>query len=513
MSKRAEKRRMEREITKKAFLCRESKKNIGMDMPRKAAQADIKLPESVLAELGERQEVVESQYKIYQNILPGLLKKLGRIEDIRTPKKIKHQHTVILLYGILMFVFNMTSRRDANSEMNTAIFFENIKMLFPEIKELPHADTLERLLENIEVDKIEEALTDLVRKMIRNKKFKDFLYKKGYAIAIDGTQKHVRDYRVAEEWLKRKVNAKEGEKKDQFYVYVLEAVLVFKNGLRFPFMSEFLDYEEYKTVEGKQDSETKAFKRLAPRIKSAFPKLPITILLDGLYPNGPVFEICKKYNWGFMIVLQDGSLKNVWRDVNGLKKYEDDDKYKKAEKRRILKMDWADRKQNFWWVNYLEHEYMIDGIKKRSTVHVVVCEENWEEYSAKEKKTLKKSARHAWVSSEPLEKGNIHERCNLMARFRWKIETNILIEKKYGYSYEHCFSYNWNAMRGFHYLMHIGHFLNEIMFNTVDLAEKVKKYGITGFIKLLKKAFGGYLLNAERFEYMRTQNYQLRLSW
>ena len=68
-------------------------------------------------------------------------------------------------------------------------------------------------------------------------------------------------------------------------------------------------------------------------------------------------------------------------------------------------------------------------------------------------------------------------------------------------------------MRGFHYLMHIGHFLNEIMFNTVDLAEKVKKYGITGFIKLLKKAFGGYLLNAERFEYMRTQNYQLRLSW
>lgn len=513
MSKRAERRRIERETAIKAFLSREGKDNIGMDVPRTASQSDIKLPESVTAELGERQEVVESQFKIYQSILPGLLKRLGRIEDIRTPKKIKHQHTIILLYGILMFVFNMTSRREANSEMNSAIFFENIKMVFPEIKELPHADTLERLLENIEVDKIEDALTDLVRKMIRNKKFKNFLYEKGYAIAIDGTQKHVRDYRVAEEWLKRKVNAKEGEKKDQYYVYVLEAVLVFKNGLRFPFMSEFLDYEEYKTAEGKQDSETKAFKRLTERIKRAFPKLPITLLLDGLYPNGPVFEICKKYNWGFMIVLQDGNLKNVWQEVNNLKKYEDDDKYKKAEIRRIHKMNWADREQTFWWVNHLEHEYIIDGIKKRSKIHVVVCEESWEVYSAKEKKIQKKNSRHAWVSSELIDKENVHERCNLMGRSRWKIETNILIEKKYGYGYEHCFSYNWNAMRGFHYLMHIGHFLNEIMFNTVELVEKVKKYGVTGFIKLLRKAFCGYLLDEEKFKYMLTQKYQLRLNW
>jgi chromate transporter len=37
------------------------------------------------------------------------------------------------------------------------------------------------------------------------------------------------------------------------------------------------------------------------------------------------------------------------------------------------------------------------------------------------------------------------------ARHRWNIETEILVEKLYGYNYEHCFSYSWNAMKGYHY--------------------------------------------------------------
>lgn len=511
--KRAEARREKRKAEKNAYLNREGKKNAGMDLPNAGMQYDDRIPETVKAELGERQEIVEAQFKAYRSILPGLLKKLGRIDDVRSPKKVKHKHTVVLLYGILMFAFNMTSRKEANREMNKAIFFKNIKMVFPEIKELPHADTLERILEKIDINKIEETLTETIRQMIREKRFKNFLYKKGYAIAIDGTQKHIRDYRVAEEWLKRKVNGKEGTKEERFYVYVLEAILVFPNGIRLPFMSEFLDFEEYQTAQGKQDSEPKAFRRLSARIKKAFPRLAITLLLDGLYPTGPVFEICKKYNWGYMMVLQDGNLKTVWHEVKHLKEYEDNDKFKKDEKRRIHKMNWANRNQEFWWVNDIDYDYMIDGKKKHSILHVVVCEETWDEYSSKEKKMLQKSSKHAWVSSEPISKQNIHERCNLLGRFRWKIETNILIEKKYGYSYEHCFSHDWNAMRGFHYLMHIGHFLNEIAFNTVELAEKVKKDGITVFMKNLKLAYGGWLLDEDRFKYMKTKKFQLRLVW
>ncbi|MEG3069027.1 MAG: hypothetical protein RQM95_12745 [Syntrophaceticus schinkii] len=49
-----------------------------------------------------------------------------------------------------------------------------------------------------------------------------------------------------------------------------------------------------------------------------FPRLRLTLLLDGLYANGPVIEICRKNKWQFMIVLKDDSLPSVWEEVNGL---------------------------------------------------------------------------------------------------------------------------------------------------------------------------------------------------
>lgn len=53
-----------------------------------------------------------------------------------------------------------------------------------------------------------------------------------------------------------------------------------------PLMSEFLSYTEGDIDTNKQDCELKAFKRLARRLKSAFKRLPVMVLLDGLYPNG-----------------------------------------------------------------------------------------------------------------------------------------------------------------------------------------------------------------------------------
>ncbi len=39
-------------------------------------------------------------------------------------------------------------------------------------------------------------------------------------------------------------------------------------------------------------------------------------------------------------------------------------------------------------------------------------------------------------------------------------EAGILVEKHQGYQYEHCFSYDWKVMCGYHYLMRLGHALN-----------------------------------------------------
>ena len=171
----------------------------------------------------------------------------------------------------------------------------------------------------------------------------------------------------------------------------------------------------------KQDCETKAFKRLARRLKSMFKRLPIMLLLDGLYANGPVIEICRNNRWDYMIVLKDKSLTTVWEEYNVLQGMEPQNHFQ---------MKWGNRKQIFKWVNNIEYE---DDRKKTHLVHVVVCKETWKEVDKKSNEIVPKKSKHAWISNKPLNKRNIHERCNLAARHRWNIESEILIQKHHGY--------------------------------------------------------------------------------
>ena len=156
---------------------------------------------------------------------------------------------------------------------------------------------------NDDVSEIEQAHIEMIRHLIRNKKFPRYLIAGCYPIAIDGTQKFKRSYLWDEECLERKVrskkdeeNAEEQEEKKQYSVYVLEANLAFQNGMVIPLLSEVLSYTQGDDKNNKQDCEQRAFKRLAKRLKECFARLPIMVLLDGLYPNGPVMELCRKNN-------------------------------------------------------------------------------------------------------------------------------------------------------------------------------------------------------------------------
>jgi hypothetical protein len=95
-------------------------------------------------------------------------------------------------------------------------------------------------LQEIEVQFLEDTHVGLRRRWIRNKKFRRYLISQCYPIAIDGTQKLVRNGQwQAEQWLERRRETAQGEHVQQ-YVYVLEANLVFPNGVTLPLLSEFL---------------------------------------------------------------------------------------------------------------------------------------------------------------------------------------------------------------------------------------------------------------------------------
>ncbi|MBF0297380.1 MAG: hypothetical protein HQK51_01590 [Oligoflexia bacterium] len=89
----------------------------------------------------------------------------------------------------------------------------------------------------------------------------------------------------------------------------MEAKLVTSSGFVISIGTEWIENEgEYD----KQDCETKAFARLAEKIKKNFPRLPICVVADGLYPNQTIFSICENNGWGFIFTFKDGNLPSLW---------------------------------------------------------------------------------------------------------------------------------------------------------------------------------------------------------
>lgn len=342
---------------------------------------------SVEEERTARNDALADQIQLFRSRLPLLLYRLSKIEDPRNPKKIKHKLTVLMIYGILTFIFHMSSCREANREMTRPMFEENLKALFPEFDDLPHHDTLKRLLAKIDVMELENIHIELIRQLIRKKKFRRYLIDNCYPIAIDGTQKMERDWQWDEECLDRTFNKGEEEELSQYYVYVLEVNLAFRDGMTIPFMSEFLSYKEGDSLKIKQDCEIKAFYRLAHRFKKAFPALRIIVFLDALYAKGPVMEICRKNKWQFMIVLKDKSLPSVMREFEAISQLE-------PKNRSTGK--WGARRQQFRWVNDIEY-FFGPNEKQMQIVHVVECAETWQEVEKGSTDVVEKSSRHVWL--------------------------------------------------------------------------------------------------------------------
>jgi len=237
-----------------------------------------------------RSDMVAAQIRVWRSLLPGLLRRLSHIPDPRRATSIKHKLAVLMVFGLFAFIFRLASRREMNRELTGALIHENLKKIFPEVETIPHADTLARLLENINPQDIEAVHIHFIKDLIKKKKFRRLLINKCLPITVDGTQKLYRDGLLEDaRWCERSVGNPEDENKQQ-YIYVIEANITLQNGLTIPLITEYLYRENNQLAqpEGKQDSETTAFERMAERLKKYFPRLNMIFFMDAMYgaPRG-----------------------------------------------------------------------------------------------------------------------------------------------------------------------------------------------------------------------------------
>ncbi len=376
----------------------------------------------------------------------------------------------ILTGGLFMFIFKETSRNAYNNDRREDHFRKNFYKYFK--LRLPHADAVDDVLRELPAEQLEILKAHLVSNLIEQKLLRKFrLLGKYYAIAVDGTGIATFEHRHCEHCLKK--TSKNGV--TSYFHYVLEAKIVTSSGLAISVASEFIENPVSSDYQ-KQDCEQKAFARLAAKIKKHFPRLPVCILADGLYPNNTVFEICVKNSWAFIITLKEGNLKTFHQEVGLLKAT--------AKKRCVYKADGTFR------TTTLEYTYLNDIEYKKHFYSWVECLET--------KKNTKDNStsvqRFVYITNIPQSNENVISTAD-NGRLRWKIENEgFNTQKNHGYDLEHKFSrVSYTAMQNYYRLCQIAHAINQFVEQSSDVILLVKEHSKQTMVDLWKKTMA-YLI-------------------
>ena len=375
--------------------------------------------------------------KTINHFFPRFKSQLQKIEDYR--KKSEYEISELLFGAIALFLFKQGSRNSFNNNRNDKDFTSNYDKLFG--MRLPHQDTINDLFRKLNPKELENFKVSMIRELIEKKVLhQGRLLGKYFIVAIDGTGVNSYTERDCEQCLTR--TSKSG--KTIYFHNVLEAKLVLPNGLVISLGTEWIenDGSEYD----KQDCELKAFKRLSIKLKKSFPRLPICIVGDGLYPNNTVFNICEQNNWEYIITLKDGNLRSVWDEANSLIPLQKENEleittYKKTE-RKTTKHQWATE------INYKGH--ILNWIKTE--------EGNKKYVFAASLKITKRTAAQISCSG----------------RLRWKIENEGFNDQKNGgYELKHKYSeVSLTATKNYYQTLQIAHMINQL----VVLGQKLKSY-------------------------------------
>lgn len=311
------------------------------------------------------------------------------------------------------------------------------------VEAFPHGDTLGKLLRRLDPAEFQECMCVLTEKLIRDKVlYRDRLLGRWFTVAVDGTGILTFPKRHCPHCL-----TKTHDGKTTYYHHVLEAKLVTPSGFAFSIMTEFIENPGPNPT--KQDCELKAFYRLARRLKKRFPRLPICLTLDGLYPNGTVFQLINGFGWKFMIVLPDESLASVNSEFEALARLQDENQ---------LQVRFCQPKttRDYRWVSGISYR---DSENRGHLLNVLELRQETDR-GAKGIAAVK----FKWVTNQGLKTGNVARLAEQGGRIRWKIENEgFNVQKNGGFGLEHAYAENWTAAKNFYFLLQIAHALFQLM--------------------------------------------------
>ena len=346
-----------------------------------------------------------------------------------------------------MFLLKETSRNAFNNDMSER-FKENYFRIFK--MRLPHMDTAHTFLASLAAFELEDLKAAFVATLIEQKMFHKFrLLGQFYMVAIDGTG--VSSY-TTDDAEKTRLHKTSKNGTVTYSYYVVEAKLVTSSGFAISLASEWVANQPHQSFK-KQDCEQRAFERLAIKLKKYFPRLPICLLADGLYPNKTFMKTCKDNDWQFVVVLKDDTLTTLQQDIKDVEN-------KNRQSFALYDVRPRERKEIA-----TKYEWIAEPLSHGShTVYWLGCTETITTKDRDGKNPKQDITRFVYLSSIEVNKNNVRNLAKA-GRMRWKIENEgFNTQKNGGYNLGHKYARNsFTCYKNYYQLMQIAHLINQLV--------------------------------------------------
>jgi hypothetical protein len=418
-----------------------------------------------------------------RHFFPGLTGRLNALPDTRFGPLIRYDKKFLFWWGLLLFCCKLSSRRQLDFQLRDPELsvLDNVNRLaHTEQETLPVHKTLNHFLGHVGSAALAHLRTWIVQRLIRMRALDGCRLLGRFVIAVDGsgflhfhrrhcshclTQKH--DYGT-------------------LYLHpVLEAKLVHTSGLALSAGTEFIEnpwqehpqpadatLKDYETI--KQDCELKAFARLAPELKRAFPQTPLCISGDSLLACGPVLRLCEQNHWAYVLTFKAGRTPALWEDFQGLLKLTPEND------RRLTLADGT--QQHYRWVNDIDY---LDDDDQPHRFNAIQCVETRD----------RKVTRYAWITPWPVTADNVVAIAEQGGRNRWKIENQgFNTQKNSGLNLTHAYSIAPDNLKAFYYLLQIAHIFLQLLEHGRLLTQLAQHYG-----RQTARQLFGSLANIARF--------------
>lgn len=380
--------------------------------------------------------VLEEVITIINQYFPELIKKFEGLTDLRHQSYVTYKMKVIFMVRLLGLMCEIKSMHELTRDLNTDEAIKNIAQICGlELEEIPHCDTINDIFRNIKVSEIEEIRKYMIVKMIRNKMLEKYKIRgRYYHVIIDGTGLAASRKKYNKNCLVKNKTDKKGKEYKEYSTYVLEAKLVVGD-MVFSIGSEFVENEEEDV--DKQDCETKAFKRLAKKIKKEYPRLKIVISGDALYASKPVMDICKANGWKYIIRFKEGAIPSLYREFE-----------------TIVKTDNESKKSNYSYVTGLDYQENKTNIIKYTNTN--------------------KGTEFVYITDLSISNRNIEATINI-GRKRWKIENEgFNIQKNGTFDIGHLYSKDSTAIKVHYLMIQIAHIIRQLLEKGIKEIKELK---------------------------------------